>query len=171
MSKIKFFRGQKNAYSVLKHGEGIYFATDTKEIIQNGLVFCGEIPEGLAEMVQENHNSLLILNGEGEGSIKKQIDDSINQFATQISDNGVVDTFKELIDFAANNGKDLSNLVLEIDDVKSNIESQNLIIEQIQSNLQIIESNMLTKIEETKTEVSKEIDNKIETAFSWQNVN
>lgn len=168
---IQWFRGKKELYNVKVHGQGIYFATDTQEIIQNNLVFGGQLPEGLAEMVQENHDSLLILNGEGEGSIKKQIDDSINKFATQISDNGTIDTFKELIDFAATNGKDLGNLILEVVDVKSKIESQNLIIEQIQNNVQSTESNLLAKIEETRTEVSKEIDSKIETAFSWQNVN
>lgn len=167
---IQWFRGKKELYNVKVHGQGIYFATDTQEIIQNNLVFGGKLPEGLEELVQENHNSLLILNGEGEGSVKKQINDSINKFATQISDNGTIDTFKELLDFADKNGKDLNNLVLEIKDAKSKIESQNLVIEQIQNNLQITESNLLNKIEETRTEVSKEIDNKIETAFSWQNV-
>lgn len=168
---IKLFRGPKALYNVNSHGKGIYFATDTQEIIQNGLVFGGQFPEGLAEMVQENHDSLLILNGEGDGSIKKQINDSINEFATQISDNDTIDTFKELIDFAAANGKDLNNLLLEINNVKSKVESQNLIIEQVQKDVQSTESNLLAKIEETKTEVSKEIDSKIETAFSWQNVN
>lgn len=168
---IKLFRGPKALYNVNSHGKGIYFATDTQEIIQNGLVFGEQLPEGLAEMVQENHDSLLVLNGEGDGSIKKQINDSINQFATQISDNGTIDTFKELVDFAATNGEGLNNLLVEVNDVKSKVESQNLIIGQIQNDIQSTESNLLAKIEETKIEVSKEIDNKIETAFSWQNVN
>lgn len=38
---IKFFRGLKNSYSTKKHKEGIYFATDTKEILMNGGVYTG----------------------------------------------------------------------------------------------------------------------------------
>jgi hypothetical protein len=38
---IKLFRGPKALYNVNSHGKGVYFATDTQEIIQNGLVFGG----------------------------------------------------------------------------------------------------------------------------------
>lgn len=36
MAQVKFFRGNKNAYSSSAHEHGIYFATDTHEIILNG---------------------------------------------------------------------------------------------------------------------------------------
>lgn len=36
MAQVKFFRGNKNAYSSSTHEHGIYFATDTHEIILNG---------------------------------------------------------------------------------------------------------------------------------------
>lgn len=38
---IKFFRGPKGSYDVKAHGQGIYFATDTMEIIANGASFTG----------------------------------------------------------------------------------------------------------------------------------
>ena len=39
-----FFRGLKEKYNLSSHGGGIYFATDTKEIIQNGEVLVnGEV--------------------------------------------------------------------------------------------------------------------------------
>ena len=41
------------------------------------------------------------LKGTGEGSVKKQIDDALNDFATKVSDDQVVNTYKELIDYAA----------------------------------------------------------------------
>ena len=41
------------------------------------------------------------LKGTGKGSVKKQIDDAFNEFATNVSDDGVVNTYKELIDYAA----------------------------------------------------------------------
>ncbi len=38
---IKFFRGPKSSYDVAQHGQGIYFATDTMEILANGAAFTG----------------------------------------------------------------------------------------------------------------------------------
>lgn len=38
---IKFFRGLKKSYNVLDHGDGIYFATDTKEVLMNGEAYTG----------------------------------------------------------------------------------------------------------------------------------
>lgn len=38
---IKFFRGLRSLYNVTEHGAGIYFATDTYEIIHNGSSYSG----------------------------------------------------------------------------------------------------------------------------------
>lgn len=38
---IKFFRGNRKSYSKSEHGNGIYFATDTKEILMNGDSYIG----------------------------------------------------------------------------------------------------------------------------------
>lgn len=38
---IQFFRGLKKSYNVLEHGEGVYFATDTKEVLMNGEAYTG----------------------------------------------------------------------------------------------------------------------------------
>jgi hypothetical protein len=42
---IQFFRGPKKGYSQKDHGSGIYFATDTKEIIANGSAYTGPVEE------------------------------------------------------------------------------------------------------------------------------
>lgn len=42
---IEFFRGPKKSYDVRKHGEGIYFATDTKEVLMDAGVYTGPKPE------------------------------------------------------------------------------------------------------------------------------
>lgn len=49
---IKFYRGPRNSYSLLDYGSGIYFATDTQEIIQNGLSYSGQIPSDLIERIE-----------------------------------------------------------------------------------------------------------------------
>lgn len=62
---IKFFRGPRELYNVNAHGAGIYFATDTKEIIQNGLSFLGDLPSDLAEAVariKANEEALTFFN-------------------------------------------------------------------------------------------------------------
>lgn len=38
---INFFRGPKKSYDITEHGSGIYFATDTKEIIMGGNCYTG----------------------------------------------------------------------------------------------------------------------------------
>lgn len=38
---IKFFRGPKKSYDVREHGEGVYFATDTKEVMMDNEVYTG----------------------------------------------------------------------------------------------------------------------------------
>lgn len=44
------------------------------------------------------------LTGEGEGSISAMIDAAFNDFSTKVSDDGVVNSYKELIDWAASHG-------------------------------------------------------------------
>lgn len=42
---IKFFRGPKKSYNLKEHGEGVYFATDTKELVMDGGIYTGPKPE------------------------------------------------------------------------------------------------------------------------------
>ena len=50
------------------------------------------------------------LTGTGEGSISKMIDDAFNDFATKVSDDGVVNSYKELIDWAAEHGSEAAEM-------------------------------------------------------------
>lgn len=50
------------------------------------------------------------LTGEGEGSISKMIDAAFNDFATKVSDDGVVNSYKELIDWVASHGSEAVEL-------------------------------------------------------------
>lgn len=51
--------------------------------------------------IAANKTAIDKLNGEGDGSVKKAIDDAFNDFSTKVSDDDVVNTYKELIDYAA----------------------------------------------------------------------
>lgn len=50
------------------------------------------------------------LTGTGEGSISKMIDTALNDFATKVTDDGVVNSYKELIDWAAEHGAEATEL-------------------------------------------------------------
>lgn len=54
------------------------------------------------------------MDGTGEGSVDAKIDAKINKFANQISDDGTVNTLKELVDYVANHGGELETLVADI---------------------------------------------------------
>lgn len=61
-----------------------------------------------------NETAITTLNGTGIGSIKKQIDDAFNDFATKISDDNVVNTYKELIDYCATHGAETAEMAGDI---------------------------------------------------------
>jgi chromosome segregation ATPase len=171
--EIQYFRGLRELYNAQVHGNGIYFALDTKEIIHNGLVFSGTIPTELLEVItkaEANRVSIEVLNGSGEGSIQKKISDAINEFASQISDNGAIDTFKELIEFAANNQGQIGNLLVEINNLKLENDDLELRLDTLEDSyddlVTLIQDN--TKAIET---LATDVDEKINDAFSWKNVN
>lgn len=118
---VQHYRGLKEHYNKASHGQGIYFATDTKEIILNGESYSGEGSESFSALqaqVQENTDALVVLNGTGEGSVVKTVNDAINEFASKMSDDGTVNTFKELVDYAAEHSAEIVELVGEVTAVK-----------------------------------------------------
>lgn len=62
--------------------------------------------------IKKNADAIGVLNGTSavDGSVDKKVADAINEFSTKISDNGTVDTFKELIDYAATHKDEYSTL-------------------------------------------------------------
>ena len=132
---VQHYRGLKEHYNKVSHGQGIYFATDTKEIILNGESYSGEGSESFAALqtqVQKNTDALVVLNGTGEGSVIKLVDDAINEFATKISDDGTVNTFKELVDYASTHGSEFGELLVEVNAVKEKNAQQDERIEAIE---------------------------------------
>lgn len=58
------------------------------------------------------------MNGTGEGSVDKKIDAKINEFATKINDNDIVDSYKELIDYVAEHGGEAATMTADIKTLK-----------------------------------------------------
>lgn len=73
--------------------------------------------------VNSLQGEITTLKGSGEGSVKKAIDDAINQFATNVSDDDVVNSFKELVDWAAEHGSEAAEMSAGIQENKTAIQS------------------------------------------------
>lgn len=65
----------------------------------------------LAGRVTTNEGDIATLNGTGEGSVDKKITDAFNDFSTKVTDDGVVNSYKELIDYAASHGAEFTTMV------------------------------------------------------------
>ena len=61
------------------------------------------------------------LTGNGEGSINKKIDAAINKFATDVTDDDVVNSYKELIDWVATHGPEATQMASGISENKTAI--------------------------------------------------
>jgi hypothetical protein len=61
------------------------------------------------------------MDGTGEGSVDKKIDAKINEFATRISGDGTINTFKELVDYVATHGNDVADMVADILDLQGKV--------------------------------------------------
>lgn len=75
--------------------------------------------------IKNNTDAIEVLNGAGEGSVAKKIDAAFNDFSTKVSDDGVVNTYKELIDYAASHGAEFTTLVGKVTDNTTAIETLN----------------------------------------------
>lgn len=56
------------------------------------------------------------LNGSGDGSVTKTVNDAIDAFAAKVSDDGIVNTLKELVDWVAEHGPEAGEMAAGIQD-------------------------------------------------------
>lgn len=74
---------------------------------------------GLRKRIKTNENAIGVLNGTGEGSVTKAVNDAINDFATKATENGTIDTFKELVDWVASHPDIVNGLTGDINKLKA----------------------------------------------------
>lgn len=87
-----------------------------------------------------------------------------------MSEDGVVNTFKELVEYAANNSSDLGNLIVRVNNIETKDTDQDLAISKLQEDLVVLKDSVDMKFETTVAELEASTDNKINNAFSWENV-
>lgn len=74
---------------------------------------------GLRKRIKTNEDAIGVLKGTGEGSVAKAINDAIDAFATKATDNGTIDTFKELVDWVAKHPEVVNGLTGDINKLKA----------------------------------------------------
>lgn len=74
---------------------------------------------GLRKRIKTNEDAIGVLNGTGEGSVTKAVNDAINDFATKATENGTIDTFKELVDWVADHPNIVNGLTGDINKLKA----------------------------------------------------
>lgn len=87
--------------------------TDAQKTADDVKTLVGTLPEGAAATdvigyIGEKQQEL-------QGSVKKSVDDAINDFATKVSDDKVVNTFKELVDYVAEHGAEAATMAGKIE--------------------------------------------------------
>lgn len=73
---------------------------------------------GLRKRIKTNEDAIGVLKGTGEGSVAKAVNDAIDAFATKATDNGTIDTFKELVDWVAAHPEIVNGLTGDINKLK-----------------------------------------------------
>lgn len=78
-------------------------------------------------LIKNNKDAIDVLKGGDtiEGSVAKSVKDAINDFATKMSEDGTVNTFKELVDYVAAHGSEYTDAIADIAANKSAINTLN----------------------------------------------
>lgn len=79
--------------------------------IQEILTPSAEGEEPLITRIDKLENKM---DGTGEGSVDAKINTKINEFATNVTDDGVVNSYKELIDYVADHGSEAATMAANI---------------------------------------------------------
>lgn len=71
--------------------------------------------------VTANTNAISVLNGNStvDGSVDKKVADAINEFATQISDDGTINTYREILNYISTHGGEANDMMTAIDTLEA----------------------------------------------------
>lgn len=116
-----------------------------------------------------NEAAIGVLNGDGAGSVKKKIDDAFNDFATKISDDGVVNTYKELVDYCATHSADAAKMAGDISANKTAIAELERFVGALPEGIQA--TTVIAYINEKIAAEGTRTDNAIKTAVEALDAN
>lgn len=119
----------------------------------------------LQEIVNPSGEGAVSLLGRVEGleekvggtTVSEQIDKKINEFATKVSDDGTVNTIKELVDYVAAHGGEVATMAADITSLKELVGGTSVstqILEAIEASGHIAEEKTMATFEKVKYEIS-----------------
>lgn len=108
--------GIEDNKTAIKEIKGDYLKSTDKTQLQD------EIAK-VSENVDANASVIEVLNGDKTvaGSVKQSIDNAFNEFAANVTNDNVVNTYKELIDYAATHGPEFTELVGKVDTINAHV--------------------------------------------------
>ena len=115
--------------------------------------------------VKDNADAIAVLNGDGEGSVAKAITDAFNDFSTKVSDDKVVNTYKELIDYAAEHGSEFTELVGVVGDKASKTELSTA-VSTLEGEISTAESNAKAYTDDELAKITLATDAEINALFA-----
>lgn len=146
-----FESAEIGAYPV-KTADGIKWEIPSDEVVnklQEDLESLQTNVDSLSETLLDKIDGLEAkVNGSGEGSIDAKIDARINDFAAKISDDGTVNTLKELVDYVSDHGGEVETIVNDItnlqdlvgkESVADQIKNSNYFVRGIKANGTLLE--------------------------------
>ena len=125
----------------------------------------------LKQRLSSAETAIATLNGDSNGSVKKQIDDAFNDFATKISDDNVVNTFKELVDYCASHSTEIAEMVGDIEANERAISTLETYVGKLpeDTDAKSVIEYINAKVEVTKSEITT-IINALKTALDTYKV-
>ena len=140
-----------NATNIVNNGSAIkaiqedYLKSSDKKELDDSI-------DTVSKQVSENKSAIEILNSDENivGSVKQSIDKAFNEFAANVTNDDVVNTYKELIDYAAKHGPEFTELVGKVDTINTDVG-------EIETDL----SNYKTAVYDQFTEVNMTINDHV----------
>lgn len=106
----------------------------------------------LSEKITENTSAIEVLNGDGAGSVKQSIDNAFNKFAANMSNDNVVNTYKELIDYAAVHGPEFTELVGKVDTISTHVD-------EVEADLSNYRNTVSDQFDDINTTIGDHVNN------------
>ena len=119
--------------------------------------------EGALPLTDRIDNLEAKLAGTEDKTVVQLIDEKINDFANKVTDDGTVNTIKELVDYVAEHGSDAAEMTADISALKALVGTVP-VEEQIEEKLENYDAALSKKLEKAYEQVRYEVSHKPEGA-------
>lgn len=126
VTKVGTVPDEKTVMGIIKEiQDSAYDDTEVRNLINTNKTDIANLKAKdteLAASIKSNADAIDVLNGTGTGSVQSKIDAAINKFATDVTDDGVVNSYKELIDWVVTHGAEAAEMAAGIQSNKNSLD-------------------------------------------------